>query len=70
MPSNSFAICTYVIADSKGLYPLQNLHLNIGDRKRVVFVHNEDTAILDLPKLDSQTTGEYSLQVLWGMNCC
>jgi len=41
-----------------------------GDRKWVVFARGEDVAVLDLPKVDGQTTGEYSLRMSWGMNCC
>jgi hypothetical protein len=42
----------------------------IGDRDRIVFTRNEDTVVLDLPKLDSQITGEYSVQLSWGISYC
>jgi hypothetical protein len=42
----------------------------IGDRDRIVFVRDKDTAVLDLPKLDSQVTGQYLLQLSWGIDYC
>jgi hypothetical protein len=43
----------------------------IGDRDRIVFTaNNEDTVVVDLPKQDSQITGEYSVQVSWGISYC
>jgi hypothetical protein len=42
----------------------------IGDRERIVFVRDEDSAILELPKLDSQITGEYFILFSWGINYC
>jgi hypothetical protein len=40
------------------------------DRDRIIFGRDEDMAILDLPKTESQITGEYQLQLSWGTNYC
>ncbi len=42
----------------------------IGDRDRIVFKRDKDSALWDLPKLDSQITGQYLLQLSWGINYC
>lgn len=42
----------------------------VGDRDRIVLTRDQDTAVLDLPKLDSRITGEFSLQLSWGIRYC
>jgi hypothetical protein len=42
----------------------------IRKRDRTVFTRDEETFVLDLPDLDSPTTGEYYLEASWGLEYC
>jgi hypothetical protein len=42
----------------------------IRNRDRTVLVRDEDSVLLDLPSLDSSTTGEYFLGLSWGIEYC
>jgi hypothetical protein len=42
----------------------------IEGRDRTIFIRDSDTVVLSLPLLDSEVTGEYSIDIVWGINYC